>query len=247
MPEGLHSHGLARLAVTEAVRGSFDAAKAAIERVTGAVMGKRQLEGRVAAAAVDVAGFYATRRPVPAGPDTLLVLSCDGKGVMMRPDALREATAKAAAKTTKATARFAVGERGNRMRMAEIAAVYDIDPDPREAADILARRGDDARSRRTRRTAEGKWLTGSLAHPAATVIAAAFDEATRRDRDHARTWIALVEGNAHQIDVVHAEAARRGVRVHVVIDFVHVGRIRPRRRAGVLPRPTRRRDRRVGP
>jgi hypothetical protein len=81
MPVGLHSHGLARLAVREAVRGSFDEARTAVERATGAVMGKRQLENRVAAAAVDVAGFYAARRPAPTGPDTLLVLSCDGKGV----------------------------------------------------------------------------------------------------------------------------------------------------------------------
>ena len=52
-------HGLARLAVTEAVRGSFDAAKAAIESRCGPVIGKRQLEQLVAAAAVDVDAFYA--------------------------------------------------------------------------------------------------------------------------------------------------------------------------------------------
>ena len=62
---GAHSHGLARLAVIEAVRGSFDEAKAAVRRATGVAMGKRQLEQRGRGAAVDVAGFYAARRPRP--------------------------------------------------------------------------------------------------------------------------------------------------------------------------------------
>jgi hypothetical protein len=223
MPAGLHSHGLARVGVLEAVRGSFDDAKTAVQRATGAVVGKRQLEDRVAAAAVDVADFYATRTPQPADPETLLVLTCDGKGVMMRPEALREATAKAAAKTTKTAARFAPSERGNRMRMAEIAAVYDIDPDPRTPADVLTRSSDDtADDKPPRPAARGKWLTGSITDPAAEVIAAAFDQAQRRDPDHKRTWIALVDGNTHQIDVVRAEAAEREVTVHIVIDFVHV-------------------------
>jgi hypothetical protein len=224
MPAGLHSHGLARLGVLEAVRGSFDEAKTAVRRATGAVIGKRQLEDRVAAAAVDVTDFYAARKPQPADPETLLVLTCDGKGVMMRPEALRQATAKAAAKTAKTAARFAPGERGNRMRMAEIAAVYDIDPDPRAPADVLTRSSTDttAADKPPRPTARGKWLTGSITDPAAEVIAAAFDEAQRRDPDHKRTWIALVDGNTHQIDVVRAEAAEREVTVHIVIDFVHV-------------------------
>jgi hypothetical protein len=65
-------------------------------------------------------------------------------------------------------------------------------------------------------------LTGSITDPAASVIAAAFDEAQRRDPDHTRSWVALVDGNSHQIEVIRAEAAERGVRVPVLIDFVHV-------------------------
>ena len=54
------------------------------------------------------------------------------------------------------------------------------------------------------------------------MITAAFEEAERRDPAHARPWVGLVDGNAHQIDRIHAEAARRGVDMHVVVDFVHV-------------------------
>jgi hypothetical protein len=37
-----------------------------------------------------------------------------------------------------------------------------------------------------------------------------------------RTWIALVDGNKTQIEAIEAEAARRGVKVTILIDFIHV-------------------------
>jgi hypothetical protein len=49
-----------------------------------------------------------------------------------------------------------------------------------------------------------------------------FDEAERRDPDHQRTWIALVDGNNHQIDQTTAQARERGVEVTITVDFVHV-------------------------
>ena len=49
-----------------------------------------------------------------------------------------------------------------------------------------------------------------------------FDEAERRDAAHERTWVALVDGNNHQIDRIHAEAASRDVKVTTIIDFIHV-------------------------
>jgi hypothetical protein len=49
-----------------------------------------------------------------------------------------------------------------------------------------------------------------------------FDEACRRDVQHERTWVALVDGNNHQIDLIKAEAKKRDVKVAIVIDCVHV-------------------------
>ncbi|MHB8342339.1 MAG: hypothetical protein ACYDB7_14400, partial [Mycobacteriales bacterium] len=51
-----------------------------------------------AAAVVDFEEFYLARQPPTGQPGDLLVLSADGKGIVMSPDALREATAKAATK-----------------------------------------------------------------------------------------------------------------------------------------------------
>jgi hypothetical protein len=85
LPVGRHSHGLRRLAAIEATRGSFEQVGAALERASGVRVGKRQLEALAGAAAADVAGFYA-QREWPACPDAdLLVLTFDGKGILMRP------------------------------------------------------------------------------------------------------------------------------------------------------------------
>jgi hypothetical protein len=54
------------------------------------------------------------------------------------------------------------------------------------------------------------------------MIAAAFDEAGARDPGHLRTWVVLVDGAEHQLGLIHAEAARRGVTIHVIIDIIHV-------------------------
>jgi hypothetical protein len=189
-------------------------------------IGKRQVEALAAAAAVDVADFYAAGRPEPAGADMLLVLTCDGKGVVMRPEALREATAKAAATGRhKLATRLSPGEKNGRKRMAELACVYDAAPAPRTPADVIARPPAAGRRRGERApgpVATGKWLTASVTDDIGQVIAAAFDEATRRDPDHQRTWMVLVDGNRTQIEAITTEARRRKVDVHIVLDFIHV-------------------------
>ena len=218
LPVEKHSHGLRRLAAIEAARGSFADAATAIERATGVRLGRRQAEQLTARAATDVDAFYAAHAADTA-PNAVLVLSFDGKGVVMRPDGLRDATAKAAT-SQKLSTRLSKGEKRNRKRMAEVAAVYDLTPVRRTIADILP--WDPQHQPNPAPTAAGKWLTASVSHDAATVIAAGFAEATRRDPDHQRTWVALVDGNTHQIDRIHAEARARGVHVAVVVDFIHV-------------------------
>ena len=48
-----------------------------------------------------------------------------------------------------------------------------------------------------------------------------IDEAERRDPEHKRPWICLVDGDKHQIDRVQKEARRRGVEVVLVLDLIH--------------------------
>lgn len=222
LPVERHSHGLRRLAAIEASRGSFEEAKAAVGRATGTSVGKRQVEAVTARAAADVADFYATRPELPVADGDVLVLSADGKGIVMRPASLRPATAaKARAATRKLATRLSKGEKRNRKRLAEVGAVYDLTPAPRSAADIIGGADADAAGAPAP-AAKNKWLTASVVDDAAQVLAAVFDEAERRDPQHRRRWVALVDGNNHQIDRIKAESAARNIQIPIVIDFVHV-------------------------
>ncbi len=222
LPTELHSHGLRRLAAIESTRGSFEDAVAAIKRSTGVSVAKRQVESLTAAAATDVEDFYAARAPEPSTSDDVVVISVDGKGIVMRPDALREATAKASSLAThKLGARLSKGERRYRKRMAEVGAVYDLAPVTRTATDVLAsKHGNDASPPAPKAT--GKWVTASVAKEAAEVVTRVFNEAERRDPGHHRCWVALVDGNNHQIDRINQEADSRKLKVAIVVDLIHV-------------------------
>jgi len=223
LPAEKHSHGLRRLAAAEAARGSFDEARTALDRVTGTGLGKRQVEQLTVRAAADFTSFYATRQPAAGDEKKLLVLQVDGKGIVMRPDALRPATAKAAEATSpKLASRLSKGEKRYRKRIAEVGAVHDATPVVRTVADILPATDTERAAAAAGPTATGKWLTASVVDDAASVVAAVFDHAHRRDPTHTRTWVALVDGANHQIDRINAEAHARGTTVHLLIDFVHV-------------------------
>jgi hypothetical protein len=217
LPTELYSHGLRRMAAVESSRGSFDEAVAAVERATGQHVPKRQVEGLAQRAAVDFEAFYEQAERAGAGPDDVLVISADGKGIVMRPEALRPGTAKAAAESAnKLAARLSKGEKRNRKRMAEVGAVYDVSPVPRRPEDIMGEKNVPAP------VAKAKWLTASVVDDAKEVISAVFDEAERRDPAHERTWVALVDGARHQVDVMKKQAKKRGVKLTVLCDFVHV-------------------------
>jgi hypothetical protein len=228
LPAGAHSHPLRRDVALEATRGSFDGAVAAVERFTGQKVGKRQAVELARSAAVDVEAFYAQVRGEVAPAGRFLVLQFDGKGVVMRPEGLRPATAKAAqARKNRLATRLSPGEKNSRKRMAEIAVVHDATPAPRTVDDVLPLPGRPDSQASGPARAEGpataaKWLTASVVDDIATVVAAGFDEAERRDPHHQRTWVVLVDGNNTQIEAIQAEAARRRATVHLLVDFVHV-------------------------
>lgn len=222
LPVERHSHALRKLAALEVARGSYQDAGDAIERSTGVRLGKRQVQELATLAAIDFEGFYEARRPARAKPDELLVLSCDGKGIVMRPDALRSATAARARAGPQPKPRLSREDQRNRKRMAEIGAVYDATPAPRTPADILASTTPADDQPAPGPVASNKWLCASVVSDAAVVIARVFDEAQRRDPKHRRTWVALVDGNSHQIQRIKYEAKNRAVNVTIICDFVHV-------------------------
>ena len=84
-----------RKAASEVARSSFDDAVDAIHEATGQRVGKRQVEALAGAAAQDFDAFYAQVERASSAGD-VLILSLDAKGIVMRPNALRPATAAAA-------------------------------------------------------------------------------------------------------------------------------------------------------
>jgi hypothetical protein len=224
LPVERHSHGLRKLAALEAARGSFGDAVEAICRQTGQQLGRRQVQELAQLAASDFEEFYEARRPKRAKPEQLLVLSADGKGIVMRPEALRPDAAIRAARAgpKQRRTRLSAVEKPYHKRMAEIGAVYDAAPAPRTAADILARDRPSGKQPAPGPVAANKWLTASIVKAPAEVIARVFDEAHRRDPKHRRAWIALVDGANHQIQRIKYEAKTRGVNVTIVVDLVHV-------------------------
>jgi hypothetical protein len=234
LPQEKHSHGLRKMAAVEAARGSMEAAGAAITRATGVRLGKRQVEELARRCAAHVEAFYLQRAVSPAPDGWPLILTFDGKGIVMLPGALRPATAKAAASAQgKLATRLSPGEKHGRKRMAELACVYDAAPVPRTPQDVISTPAQKRRKKKAQATAlkkgkprepqaRGKWLTASVTDDIPAVIAAAFDEAERRDPGHQREWAVLIDGNNTRIEAVTAEAARRGVTVTIIIDFIHV-------------------------
>lgn len=223
LPRGRHSHGLARLAVSEAIRVSYDAAHEAIARRCGPVLGKRQLAGLLVGAARDVDAFYGQRVAQPCTSDTVLVRSVDGKGITRRPEALRKATRQAAGKQAHTfRTRLAAGEKSGRKRMATLGAVYDAEPAARRPHGVIAPPGGGQYIPRPGPTAQAKWLCASVVHDAGHVVHQVFDTAQARDQEHRRCWVVLVDGARHQLDLVQAEARMCNVKVPIVIDVVHV-------------------------
>jgi hypothetical protein len=143
LPEDSFSLGVRRCVAEDAACGSFDEVVERIGRMTGAKIAKRQVEQIAQRAAVDFDAFYATRpmNDVADDKDLLLVLTFDGAGIVMRHEDLRPATRKAAEQREREPRwppkRLAKGEKRNRKRMVQVAAVYGIAPFPRGPRDIL--------------------------------------------------------------------------------------------------------------
>jgi hypothetical protein len=229
-----YSAGVERRVAQAAATVPFAQAAAQVSAAGAIRLGKRQAEQLAIGAAIDFERFYAARRPAPCPPDVGLLLTFDGSAFPVLPDALRPPTAKAAAARAKVREQTGRPEdpadlRRASKRTAQLAAVADIPPAPRQPADILTCLFGPARGTRASSSspapgpqAHGRTLFASAERPAADVIAAAFAEADRRDPDQSRPWFVLVDGNCHQIDTALALAAARGKPVTILIDLIHV-------------------------
>lgn len=151
-----------------------------------------------------------------------MVMSVDGKGVVMRMQDLREQTRKAAMKRKhKMRARLSKGEKKNAKRMATVAAVYTIAPFIRKPEDLVPQ-NNAIRVEQPRPRPEQKRVWASLEKLPEEVIEKAFEEADCRDPAHQKHWIALVDGNKHQIRILRRMAKDKGHDLTIIVDIIHV-------------------------
>ena len=225
LPKESYSFGLRRRVAEEASKASFDEVVACLEKHTGTPVPKRQVEQLVARAAQDFDAFYDQRPPPKEDTSTdLLVITADAKGVVMLRQDLREDTRKKAEKRRRTLGqRLTKGEKKNAKRMATVTGVYTVEPfvrTPEQFARALAGERDPTTPDRPR--PQNKRLWASLVKEPDEALEQAFAEAQSRDLDHAKTWVALVDGNKEQLQNLKLLAAPRGVDLTIILDIMHV-------------------------
>ena len=234
LPPERYSLEVRRRVAEAAASRSFDEALFELSRHTRAEVPKRQAEQLVVRAAEDFDAFYEARRaedgePPPEG--SVVVLTFDGKGVVLHREDLRAATRKAAEKRRQHREqlsrfkRLKPGEKKHSKRMATVAAVYTVAPferSPEEFLQSLMPRPPGAKPRVARPRPVAIRVWASLEREPVEVVAEATLEAERQNPEHVKHWVALVDGAETQLDLVEAGAAAYGVEVTVILDIIHV-------------------------
>ena len=232
LPVERYSLEVRRRVAEAAASRSFDEALFDLSRSTGAVVPKRQAEQLAARAAVDFDAFYEARRAAagePAPDESVVVLTFDGKGVVLHREDLREATRKEAERRRRQREqlspfnRLKPGEKKHSKRMATVAAVYSVAPYVRSPDEFLqslmprqpgdkTKKGKKTPPVRPRPVAKRVWA--SLEREPGEVIVEAMLEAERHDPERVKRWVVLVDGAETQLDLVEAGAAESGGGCH---------------------------------
>ncbi|MCP4284227.1 MAG: ISKra4 family transposase [Gammaproteobacteria bacterium] len=222
------SYTLQKHLVLEVIKSSFDEALEAVVRWTGITIPKAQAYDIIEDAARDFSAFYAeqyTQEHADAQALPLLVLTSDGKGVLVRTEDLREATRqRALAQLPKPRGDVSKTKRLHARRMATVASVYEIARFPRTPDDILglffSNDPPDTRLQRPRPTAKRLWA--SLKQSSPEVITALFEDAVHRDAHQQKEWVVLVDGDPNQIKIFERLARTFKVSLTIICDIVHV-------------------------
>ena len=229
LPMRSYSHEVERKIARTTAEQPFEGTGQLFTEFTGVSIGLRQVEEITRRAAQDMERFYdsSSRAVALAQTSDILVLSVDQKGIVMRPEDLRAATRRNADQAEpKLDTRLTSGEKPDRKRMATVAAVYTVGPHVRTAAEVVAglRRLRPVANEATRPRPprpENKRVWASVVQEIAPVVEQLFDEALHRDPERKKRWFVVIDGDDKLRRAITNEAARRGINVTVVLDFIH--------------------------
>lgn len=222
LPASKYSQGLQVIVAEAAAKESFAQTVSDIQKHTAGWVPKRQVEQITQAVSGDFDAFYEQkRREEPESIGTLLIMTTDAKGVVVRHEDLREVTRKAAENEQhKKQTRLSRGEKKNRKRMAQVASVYSVEAHPRTAESVMDKSG--ARQQTPRPKPKNKRVWASLEKGTQEVVAQMFEEARGRDPKQQRQWVVLVDGNESQINHIEIMAKTMRLGVAIMMDFIHV-------------------------
>jgi hypothetical protein len=154
--------------------GGYGQAQEVIGARTGVTVGRAQLAGLAGDLAAWTDDFYSGRArdaEEEEQPDSdVIMMQADGKGIALRPEHRKGGGTDAAHPGIK--------------KMAEVVAVADFTPAVREPEDIAA--PPTGRKAHPGPQARDKWVSASITESIEDMIAAAYDEADRRDPQQVR-------------------------------------------------------------
>ncbi|WP_257266867.1 ISKra4 family transposase [Endozoicomonas sp. ONNA2] len=218
-----YSDGVRKRVVTDAIDRSYDSVVKRHRENCPGIVGKHQTIKLVEDTAQDFVEFYEQREIEDEQTDDLLVLSFDGKGLVMLPDGLREATRKNAEKSKKKRqTRLSPGEKKDRKRMAMVGTVYTVKKNLRSPESIMNLENQSGNVVKFRPPVRNKRAWASVERDGVQVIEEAFDEALKRDPGQNRQWVIVVDGHPHQLKMIEKVASQKQVKVSIVMDFIHV-------------------------
>ena len=223
LPADKYSDGIRHPVAIEARKSSYDEVVETINQTTGGHIQKRQSLNLTQDVAQDFDEYYQKiRYLIPEETSDLLVLTFDGKGIVMRPDGLRECTRKAALKSKKLNSRLSEGEKKDRKRMAQVTAVYTAGPHVRTPESIMKINNEDNNVRTFKIIERNKRVWASVKNTVESVIEDAFLEALQRDPAQQRKWVVLVDGHPHQIKLINRVMKKHNINATIVMDFIHI-------------------------
>lgn len=224
LPIESYSHGIRRLVAQETAKSPFNEVINLVKQMTGVTLPKKTVEMLASRAAVDFDAFYTkqTNSSEQSQSLPLLILTTDGKGIVMRQEDLKEATRKRAKKSQhKLQKRKSKGEKANAKRMATVAAVYLIDKFSRTPEQIMGElKATESSVVRPRPVEKRVWA--SIEKDSKTVTTDLFEEALRRDPKQEKKWVCLIDGDPRQLKRVQAIAKKTGVDITIIMDVIHV-------------------------
>jgi len=224
MPGWLYSYPLEERVCREAVRSSYDEIDETLGKYTGAHVPKRQSLNIVSKSSEDFEAFYEQKLPHPSSDAGILVLTADGKGVVMREDGLRDKT-RQRSRSQKKSKRLSKGEKKNRKREALVASVYNIKPRIRSIDDVMGEMNREKDAAGNREKPEGKRVWASVEKEKNVVFNEMLEEGLKRKPEN--KTVAFVCDGAKSVqnpavDILEPAFKYKCLKFIIILDLIHV-------------------------